>query len=292
MSELKKIGFVGTGIMGAAMAGHLMDAGFEVSVYNRTKSKAQSLIERGAKWCDTVSECAKNQDVVISIVGYPKDVEQIYLSPNGIINSAQAGTYLVDMTTSSPILAEKIFNAAKEKNLHAVDAPVTGGDVGAKNATLTILVGGDESDFNALKPVFEVIGKNIVYEGAAGAGQKTKIANQIAIAGTLAGVCEAFAYAKAAGLDIEKVYSAISTGAASSFQMTGVARQGLDGNFNPGFMLKHLGKDLAIGNETSTAYGASLPILSMVLHEVRKMEEAGFGTEGTQALLKYYDVLS
>lgn len=292
MSTLKKIGFVGTGIMGAAMAGHLMDAGFEVSVYNRTKAKAQSLIERGAKWCDTVSECAKNQDVVISIVGYPKDVEQIYLSADGIINSAQVGTYLVDMTTSSPILAEKIFNAAKEKNLHAVDAPVTGGDVGAKNATLTILVGGDEEDFNALKPVFEVIGKNIVYEGAAGAGQKTKIANQIAIAGTLAGVCEAFAYAKAAGLDVEKVYSAISTGAASSFQMTGVARQGLDGNFKPGFMLKHLGKDLAIGNETSTAYGASLPILSMVLHEVRKMEAAGFVTEGTQALLKYYDVLS
>ncbi len=289
MSNLKKIGFVGTGIMGAAMAGHLMDAGFEVSVYNRTKSKAQSLIERGAKWCDTVSECAKNQDVVISIVGYPKDVEQIYLSADGIVNSAQAGTYLVDMTTSSPILAEKIFNAAKEKNLHAVDAPVTGGDVGAKNATLTILVGGDEDDFHALKPVFEVIGKNIVYEGAAGAGQKTKIANQIAIAGTLAGVCEAFAYAKAAGLDVEKVYSAISTGAASSFQMTGVARQGLDGNFKPGFMLKHLGKDLAIGNETSTTYGASLPILSMVLHEVRKMEDAGFGTEGTQALLKYYE---
>lgn len=289
MSKLKKIGFVGTGIMGAAMAGHLMDAGFEVSVYNRTKSKAQSLIERGAKWCDTVSECAKNQDVVISIVGYPKDVEQIYLAVDGIVNSAQAGTYLVDMTTSSPILAEKIFNAAKEKNLHAVDAPVTGGDVGAKNATLTILVGGDEDDFHALNPVFEVIGKNIVYEGAAGAGQKTKIANQIAIAGTLAGVCEAFAYAKAAGLDVEKVYSAISTGAASSFQMTGVARQGLDGNFKPGFMLKHLGKDLAIGNETSTAYGASLPILSMVLHEVRKMEDAGFGTEGTQALLKYYE---
>ena len=292
MSELKKIGFVGTGIMGAAMAGHLMNAGFEVSVYNRTKSKAQKLIERGAKWCDTVSECAKNQDVVISIVGYPKDVEQIYLAADGIINSARTGTYLVDMTTSSPILAEKIFCAAKEKNLHAVDAPVTGGDVGAKNATLTILVGGDEKDFNALKPVFEVIGKNIVYEGAAGAGQKTKIANQIAIAGTLAGVCEAFAYAKAAGLDIEKVYSAISTGAASSFQMTGVARQGLDGNFNPGFMLKHLGKDLAIGNETATAYATTLPILSMVLHEVRKMEDAGFGTEGTQALLKYYDVIS
>ena len=288
MTNLKRIGFVGTGIMGAAMAGHLMDAGFSVSVYNRTKSKAQDLINRGAKWCDTVSELSKGQDVVISIVGYPKDVEQIYLSPEGIVNSADAGTYLVDMTTSSPILAEKIFCAAKNKNLHAVDAPVTGGDVGAKNATLTILVGGDEEDFHALKPIFEVIGKNIVYEGAAGAGQKTKIANQIAIAGTLAGVCEAFAYAKAAGLDIEKVYSAISTGAASSFQMTGVVRQALDDNFKPGFMLKHLGKDLAIGNETSTAYGASLPVLAMVLHEVRKMEESGAGAEGTQALLKYY----
>lgn len=292
MKSLKKIGFVGTGIMGAAMAGHLMDAGFEVSVYNRTKSKAQSLIERGAKWCGTVGELAKNQDVIISIVGYPKDVEQIYLSAEGIVNSAKEGAYLVDMTTSSPILAEKIFVAAKNKHLHAVDAPVTGGDVGAKNATLTILVGGEEEDFNALKPVFEVIGKNIVYEGKAGAGQKTKIANQIAIAGTLAGVCEAFAYAKASGLDVEKVYSAISTGAASSFQMTGVARQGLDGIFKPGFMLKHLGKDLAIGNETSTAYGATLPVLAMVLHEVRKMEGDGFGAEGTQALLKYYDVVS
>ncbi|MBR5913344.1 MAG: NAD(P)-dependent oxidoreductase [Selenomonadaceae bacterium] len=288
---MKKIGFIGTGIMGAAMAGHLMDAGFEISVYNRTKAKAQELINRGAKWCDTVSECAKNQDIVISIVGYPKDVEQIYFAEDGIINSAQVGTYLVDMTTSSPILAEKIFTAAKEKNLHAVDAPVTGGDVGAKNATLTILVGGEEEDFNALKPVFEIIGKNIVYEGKAGAGQKTKIANQIAIAGTLAGVCEAFAYAKASGLDVEKVYSAISTGAASSFQMTGVARQGLDGNVKPGFMLKHLAKDLSIGNETATAYGATLPILSMVLHEVRKMEESGFGAEGTQALLAYYGVI-
>lgn len=291
MAELKKIGFVGTGIMGAAMAGHLLDAGFEVGVYNRTKSKAQKLIERGAKWFDTAGECAANQDVVITIVGYPKDVEQIYLSENGIINSAKPGTYLVDMTTSSPILAEKIFHAAKEKNLHAVDAPVTGGDVGAKNATLTILVGGDEKDFDALKPVFEVIGKNIVYEGSAGAGQKTKACNQIAIAGALAGVCEAFAYAKASGLDVEKVYSAISTGAAGSFQMTGVARKGLDGDFNPGFMLKHFAKDLAIGSETGISYGKALPILSTVLHEVKKMEEEGLGAEGTQALLKYYGVV-
>ena len=290
MKALKKIGFVGTGIMGAAMAGHLMDAGFSVSVYNRTKAKAQALIERGARWCDTVAECAAGQDVVITIVGYPKDVEQIYLGAGGIVESARAGAYLVDMTTSSPILAEKIFAAAQAKGLHAVDAPVTGGDVGARNATLTILVGGAEEDFNALQPVFAAMGKNIVYEGAAGAGQKTKACNQIAIAGTLAGVCEAFAYAKASGLDIEKVYNAISTGAAGSFQMTGVARKGLDGDFNPGFMLKHFGKDLAIGNETATAYGASLPILAMVLHEVRKLEESGEGNLGTQALLKYYSV--
>lgn len=291
MAELKKIGFIGTGIMGSAMAGHLMDAGFEVSVYNRTKPKAQNLIDRGANWCETAGKCAENQDAVITVVGYPRDVEQIYLSEGGIIDSAKEGTYLIDMTTSSPVIAEKIFTAAKAKNLHALDAPVTGGDIGAKNATLTILVGGEEEDFETLKPIFEVIGKNIVYEGKAGSGQKTKACNQIAIAGTLAGVCEAFAYAKASGLDVEKVYNAISTGAAGSFQMTGVARKGLDGDFNPGFMLKHFAKDLAIGLETSTAYGQSLPILATVLHELRKMEELGSGSEGTQALLKYYNVI-
>lgn len=290
MADLKKIGFVGTGIMGAAIAGHLLDAGFELSVYNRTKSKAQPLLDRGARWCDTAGDCARGQDVVITMVGYPKDVEQIYLGAGGIVDSAKTGAYLVDMTTSSPIVAEKIYAAAKAKNLHAVDAPVTGGDTGAKNATLTILVGGDAADFDALKPVFKVIGKNIVHEGGAGAGQKTKACNQIAIAGALAGVCEAFAYAKASGLDIEKVYDAISTGAAGSYQMTGVARQGLDGNFKPGFMLKHLGKDLAIGNETATAYGQALPVLAIVLHEIRNMEKSGRGAEGTQALLKYYGV--
>ena len=290
MSALKKIGFIGTGIMGAAMAGHLMDAGFELSVYNRTKSKAQALIDRGARWCETAGDCAKDQDVVITIIGYPKDVEQVYLGAGGIVDSAKAGAYLVDMTTSSPILAEKIFAAAKAKGLHAVDAPVTGGDVGARNATLAILVGGEEDAFNALQPVFKAMGNNIVYEGSAGAGQKTKACNQIAVAGALVGACEAFAYAKASGLDVEKVYSAIATGAANSFQMTNVARKGLDGDFNPGFMLKHLGKDLAIGTETATAYGTSLPVLAMILHEVRKLESSGDGNLGTQALLKYYGV--
>lgn len=290
MSALKKVGFIGTGIMGSAMAGHLMDAGFELSVYNRTKSKAQPLIDRGARWCETVGECAAGQDVVITIIGYPKDVEAVYLGAGGIVDSAKSGAYLVDMTTSSPILAEKIFVAAQAKGQHAVDAPVTGGDIGAKNASLTILVGGEEYAFNALQPIFSAMGKNVVYEGSAGAGQKTKACNQIAVAGALVGACEAFAYAKASGLDIEKVYSAIATGAATSFQMTSVARKGLDGDFSPGFMLKHLGKDLAIGTETATAYGASLPVLAMILHEVRKLEASGDGNLGTQALLKYYDV--
>ncbi len=290
MATLKKIGFIGTGIMGAAMAGHLMDAGFEVSVYNRTKSKADELIKKGAKWCGTPAQCSRGQDVIISMVGYPKDVEQIYLGDDGIIVNAKAGAYIIDMTTSSPTLAEKIYNEAKVRDVHAIDAPVTGGDTGAKNATLTIFVGGDEADFKALAPIFNAIGKNIVYLGTAGSGQKAKIANQIALAGSLAGACEAFAYSKSAGLDIDKVFASISTGSAGSKQMTDIVKRGLDGNFDPGFMIKHLAKDLAIGTETSMIYGTSLPILALVLHELRKMESEGHGNEGTQSLLKYYDV--
>ena len=285
---IKKIGFIGTGIMGAAMAGHLLAAGFEVSVYNRTKAKAEVLLSQGAKWCDSPGACAKGQDAVITIVGYPKDVEEVYLSENGIIENAKEDAYLIDMTTSSPILAERIFAAAKEKGLNAVDAPVTGGDTGAKNATLSILVGGDESSFAALQPVFSVLGKNLVYMGSAGAGQKAKACNQIAIAGALAGACEAYAYAQASGLDLEKTFQAISAGAAGSFQMSNVVRRGLDGNFEPGFMLKHFGKDLAIGTETSAAYGTALPVLGQVLAEVRQLERQGSGNQGTQALLWYY----
>lgn len=286
--SIKKIGFIGTGIMGAAMAEHLLAAGFEVSVYNRTKAKAECLLAQGAKWCDSPGACAQGQDAVITIVGYPKDVEEVYLGEKGIIENAKEGAYLIDMTTSSPILAERIFEAAKEKGLHAVDAPVTGGDTGAKNATLSILVGGEESSFAALQPVFSAMGKNLVYMGSAGAGQKAKACNQIAIAGALAGACEAYAYAQASGLDLEKTFQAISAGAAGSFQMSNVVRRGLDGNFEPGFMLKHFGKDLAIGTETSATYGTALPVLGQVLAEVRQLERQGSGNQGTQALLWYY----
>lgn len=279
-----KIGFIGTGIMGNAMAGHLLDAGHEIAVYNRTKSKAQNLIDRGAKWCESPGECSRDRDVIITIVGYPKDVEEVYLGANGILKNAREGSFVVDMTTSSPELAQRIFNEARNRKIHALDAPVTGGDTGAKNATLTILVGGDESDFNQLKPIFEILGKNIVYEGSAGAGQKTKAANQIAIAGALAGACEAFVFAKKNGLDVQKVFDAISTGSAASTQMSGIVKRGLDGNFDPGFMVKHLAKDLRIASESEI----DLPILKLVLEELTKLEQDGIGSEGTQALLKFY----
>ncbi len=286
---MKKIGFIGLGIMGAAMAEHLMDAGYELSVYNRTKAKADALIARGAVYCDSPGACAQGQDAVITIVGYPKDVEEIYLGAGGILANLDAGAYTADMTTSSPALAERIYDEAKKRGIHALDAPVTGGDMGARNATLNILVGGDEDAFNAMHPVFSAMGKNIIYEGGAGAGQKTKAANQIAIAGALAGACEAFAYARAAGLDAEKVFASISGGAAASFQMSNMIRMALDGNFAPGFMIKHFVKDLTIGTETSREYGVSLPVLEQVLREARTLEERGGGASGTQSLLHWYE---
>lgn len=286
---MKKIGFIGLGLMGAPMAGHLMDAGYELSVYNRTKSKADALVARGARYCDTPGACAKGQDAVITIVGYPADVEELYLGADGILDNLAPGAYTADMTTSSPTLAARIYEEAKNRGIYALDAPVTGGDMGARAGTLNILVGGDEDAFNAMRPVFAAMGSNIIYEGAAGAGQKTKAANQIAIAGALAGACEAFAYAKTMGLDVEKVFASISGGAAASFQMSHMVRMALDGNFDPGFMLKHFIKDMNIGVETGSARGLTLPVLRQVLEEARTLEDKGLGAEGTQSLLKYYE---
>ena len=187
---MKKIGFIGVGIMGKSMVRNLRKAGYEVAIYTRTKAKAEDVIAEGAVWCDTAAECAKGRDVVITIVGYPKDVEEVYFGDNGIIANADPGTYVIDMTTTSPRLAVRIWEEAEKAGLHAVDAPVTGGDTGAKAGTLTILAGGKKEDFDACVPVFEAMGKNINYEGKAGNGQHTKMCNQIAIAGALAGACE------------------------------------------------------------------------------------------------------
>lgn len=285
---MKKIGFIGVGIMGKSMVRNLRKAGYEVAIYTRTKAKAEDVIAEGAVWCDTAAECAKGRDVVITIVGYPKDVEEVYFGDNGIIANADPGTYVIDMTTTSPRLAVRIWEEAEKAGLHAVDAPVTGGDTGAKVGTLTILAGGKKEDFDACVPVFEAMGKNINYEGKAGNGQHTKMCNQIAIAGALAGACEAMVYAKNTGLDVDTMLKSISTGAAGSAQMNNVASKAAKDDYAPGFFLKHFIKDMGIADEEALAADTRLGVLEDVLGMAKKLESEGMGDLGTQALIKYY----
>ena len=285
---MKKIGFIGVGIMGKSMVRNLRKAGYEVAIYTRTKAKAEDVIAEGAVWCDTAAECAKGRDVVITIVGYPKDVEEVYFGDNGIIANSDPGTYVIDMTTTSPRLAVRIWEEAEKAGLHAVDAPVTGGDTGAKAGTLTILAGGKKEDFDACVPVFEAMGKNINYEGKAGNGQHTKMCNQIAIAGALAGACEAMVYAKNTGLDVDTMLKSISTGAAGSAQMNNVASKAAKDDYAPGFFLKHFIKDMGIADEEALAADTRLGVLEDVLGMAKKLESEGMGDLGTQALIKYY----
>lgn len=286
---MKKIGFIGVGIMGKSMVRNLRKAGYEVSIYTRTKAKVEDVIAEGARWCDTVAECAKGQDVVITIVGYPKDVEEVYFGESGIIANADKGTYLIDMTTTSPKLAVRIYEEAMKAGLYALDAPVTGGDTGAKAGTLTILAGGDKEVFDACLPVLEAMGKNINYEGKAGNGQHTKMCNQIAIAGALAGACEAMVYAKKVGLDVDVMLKSISTGAAGSAQMNNVASKALANNFEPGFFLKHFIKDMSLADEEAKDVSAELTVLEDVLSMCSELEAEGMGDLGTQALIKHYN---
>lgn len=281
-----KIGFIGVGVMGGPMVLNLMKKGFDVSVYTRTKSKAQAVLDAGAHWCDTVAEAAKGRDVVITIVGYPKDVEEVYFGAGGIIENADAGTVLIDMTTTSPRLSQRIYEEAAKKGLPALDAPVSGGDVGAQKGTLAIMVGGDREVFDRMQPVFAAMGTNIRYQGAAGNGQHTKMANQIAISGCIAAVCEAIAYAKGCGLDPQDMFDAISTGAAGSWQMTNNGQKIIDGNFAPGFYVKHFIKDMNIAIDESDAREMGLDVLHLVRDKYVKLAEMGGGDDGTQALIK------
>ncbi|NLZ81218.1 MAG: NAD(P)-dependent oxidoreductase [Clostridiales bacterium] len=286
---MKKLGFIGVGIMGKSMVRNLMKAGYEVSIYTRTKEKVLDVISEGAIWCDTIAECVKDKEAVFSIVGYPKDVEEVYFSEIGILNSVTQGTYIVDMTTTSPKLAIKIYEEAKKKGIHALDAPVTGGDIGAKEGTLTIMVGGEEEHYKACEPIFSVMGRHIIYQGKAGNGQHTKMANQIVIAGTLSGVCEAMIYAKKTGLDVNKMMNTISTGSAGSKQLETVAPRILKEDYNPGFFIKHFIKDMSIAVEEAQERGLDLNILEKVLSMYRDLEKEGKGDLGTQALIKYYE---
>ncbi|MBE5960692.1 MAG: NAD(P)-dependent oxidoreductase [Lachnospiraceae bacterium] len=283
------IGFIGIGVMGQSMVRNLMKRGFEVSVYSRTKEKAEGVVADGAIWCDDIRSCVAGKDVVITIVGYPKDVEEVYFKEDGILASAKKGAVLIDMTTTSPMLAKRIYAAAKDAGMDAIDAPVSGGDVGAKNATLSIMAGGDKEAFDRMHDVFAAMGTSIIYEGEAGNGQHTKMANQIAIAGTIAGVCEALAYARKTGLDEQTMLDSISAGAAGSWQMTNQVPRMLKGDFDPGFFIKHFIKDMAIATKEAEKESLTLPVLHDVLTMYRTLESQGLGDLGTQALIKYFE---
>src|SRR4051812_23112145 len=274
--------------MGKSMAGHLLKAGYPLVVYSRTKEKANELIEKGAVWAETPKAVAEKANVIFTIVGYPTDVEEIYLGENGLIPNGKAGSYFIDMTTSSPSLAATIFEAAKTKGIQTIDAPVSGGDVGAREATLSIMVGGEEEAFEAVKPLFELIGKNIVYQGKAGAGQHTKMSNQIAIASNMIGVCEAVIYAEKAGLNPENVLKSISTGAAGSWSLSNLAPRMLKGNFEPGFYIKHFIKDMKIAIDEAEKMGMDIPGLSLAKSLYDQLAEKGEENSGTQALYKYW----
>lgn len=282
------IGFVGTGVMGKSMVRHLLKAGYTVYVYNRTKEKAADLIDEGAKWCDSPKEIARTVDVVMTMVGYPHDVEEVYFGENGILNHAKQGTITIDFTTSTPTLAKRIYEEAKSKEIYVLDAPVSGGDIGAKEGRLAIMIGGDEEVYRACLPLFELLGGNIMLQGKASSGQHTKMCNQIAIASNMLGVCEAIAYAKKAGLHPEKVLQSISTGAAGSWSLSNLAPRMLQGDFEPGFYVKHFIKDMNIALTEAEELGLSAPGLTLARELYEQLMQDGEENSGTQALYKQY----
>jgi 3-hydroxyisobutyrate dehydrogenase len=289
MSKDEVIGFIGLGVMGNSMAGHLQKAGYALNVYNRTKERAQSLIDGGAKWQDSVADVAANSNIIITIVGFPHDVEEVYLGAEGIIANAESGSLLIDMTTSRPNLAKQIADEAAKKDIASVDAPVSGGDIGAKEARLSIMVGSDENAFERAKPVLDLMGKNIVLQGPAGSGQHTKMCNQIAIATLMIGVVEAMEYAKKSGLDPFTVLESIESGAAGSFTLSNVTPRALKDDFAPGFYVKHFIKDMGIALDSASEMNLDLPGLALAKKLYDKLAELGYENDGTQALFRLYN---
>ncbi len=283
-----KVGFIGTGVMGASIVKHLLKAGKEVTIYTRTKSKATELLELGAIWAETPAAASVDKEVIFTMVGYPQDVLEVYTGEEGILKSATKGTIIVDMTTSEPTLAVEIYKLAKEKEIHSIDAPVSGGDIGARNGTLSIMVGGDLATFEDVLPILNIFGANVVYQGSAGAGQHTKMCNQIAIASNMIGVCESMAYGLKAGLNLEDVLKSISSGAASSWSLSSLAPRMIEGDYEPGFYIKHILKDIEIAIAEAERMQLNLPGLNLAKDLYNTLIEQGYAEKGTQALIKYY----
>ncbi|MCH4168447.1 MAG: NAD(P)-dependent oxidoreductase [Streptococcaceae bacterium] len=283
-----KIGFIGTGVMGKAIAGHFLSAGHDVFVFNRTKSKTDSLVNAGAIWQDTPENVTEKSEIIFTMIGYPKDVEAVYFGENGIFKASVTGKLLIDMTTSTPTLAQKIAESANEFNAEALDAPVSGGDIGAKNATLTVMAGGSETAFNRAKPLFDLISKKAELHGPAGSGQHVKMANQIGIAGTMTAMSELLVYAKAANLDLEKVIETLSAGGAQTWSLSNYGPRILKADYSPGFFVKHFIKDLGIALDEADKMSITLPSTQLAKTLYDQLAEKGFEDAGTQSLIKLW----
>ena len=287
-----RIGWVGTGVVGSSMCGHLLTAGYRVTVHSRTKSKAQPLLDRGAQWAENPRVVATQSDVLFTMVGFPQDVRTVYFYETGVLAGARAGMVLIDMTTTQPSLSRDIAAAASANNLSAIDAPVSGGDVGAKNASLSIMIGGETTSVQAVMPLFELLGKKIVHQGGPGAGQQAKLCNQIVIAGTMVGVCESLLYGYKAGLDLNRMLESIRGGAAACWTLDNLAPKILQRNFEPGFFVEHFIKDMEIALEEATRMGLALPGLTLVHQLYQTVQTLGHGRSGTHALILALEALA
>lgn len=287
-----KIGWIGTGVMGRQMAGHLQAADHELVVFNRTREKAEPLLERGANWAASPAEIARACPIVFTMLGYPDDVREAILGPSGILAGMNARGLLVDCTTSSPSLAVEISARASAKGIESLDAPVSGGDVGARNATLSFMVGGNPQAFDRARPLFEKMGKTIVLQGGPGSGQHTKMVNQILIAAGMVGICEGLVYARAAGLDPQRVVESVSGGAAGSWSLTNYVPRMLTGDLAPGFYVEHFLKDMKIALEEADRMKLQLPGLTLARELYAKLAEMGGGRNGTHALIKVLEAMN
>jgi len=293
MEEKKaKIGWVGTGVMGNPMCGHIVDAGYAVTVFTRTKAKADNLLKQGAGWAPTPRETAAQSDIVFTIVAYPRDVEQVILSDDGVLSGLKEGGIIVDMTTSSPNLAVRIYEEAKKKGIRSIDAPVSGGDIGARNAALSIMAGGDREAFDEVLPFFKMMGKSITYMGGPGKGQHTKMSNQIHIATTMIGAVECLLYAYKAGLDLNEMIKAVGSGAAGSWTINNLGPRIVSRNFDPGFFIEHFIKDMGIALDEAKRMNLSLPGLSIAHQFYISAKALGLEKQGTHALTLVFEKMN